>query len=175
MRPALQRCRASVATGGANKTLWPASLEQKRRAARLVGKPRLEFAQRSCPCHWAPPRACRVWLAASLLYIIWSSLGQRDKPPRKHWLSSKQRAKKLPGSMTQILSITYTNPCCRALKGRDESGRSENISSLHYHGMPIRELAWIDLCPMVRGGAGRGRQHHPDCELFANRQVQLST
>src|SRR5438105_15419253 len=80
VRPALQRCRASVATGRANKTLWPASLEQKRRAVRLVGKPRLEFAQRSCPCHWAPPRACRVWLAARLLYIIWDSLRQRDKP-----------------------------------------------------------------------------------------------
>src|SRR5438105_14135145 len=80
VRPALQRCRASVATGRANKTLWPASLEQKRRTARLVGKTRLEFAQRSCPCHWAPPRACRVWLAARLLYIIWGSLGQRDKP-----------------------------------------------------------------------------------------------
>jgi hypothetical protein len=36
MRPALQRCRASVATGGANKTLRPASLEQKRRAARRL-------------------------------------------------------------------------------------------------------------------------------------------
>jgi hypothetical protein len=38
-------------------TLWPASLKQKCRAARLVWKTRLEFAQRSCPCHWAPPRA----------------------------------------------------------------------------------------------------------------------
>ena len=38
VRPALQRGRAAVAAGGANKPLRPASLEQKRRAARLVGK-----------------------------------------------------------------------------------------------------------------------------------------
>src|SRR3984893_10069157 len=80
VRPALQRCRASDATGGANKTLRPASLKQKRRATRLVWKTRLEFAQRSCPCHWAPPRARRRWPAATPLYIIWGSLGQRDKP-----------------------------------------------------------------------------------------------
>src|SRR6202035_2587673 len=83
VRPALQRCRASVATGGANKTLRPASLKQKRRATRLVWKTRLEFAQRSCPCHWAPPRARRRWPAATPLYIIWGSLGQRDKPQTK--------------------------------------------------------------------------------------------
>ena len=64
----------------AGLTLRPASLKQKRRAARLVWKTRLEFAQRSCPCHWAPPRARRMWPPARLLYIIWSSLGQRDKP-----------------------------------------------------------------------------------------------
>src|SRR5205807_10129998 len=29
VRPALQRCRASLTTGGANKTLRPASLKQK--------------------------------------------------------------------------------------------------------------------------------------------------
>src|SRR6266576_3536007 len=73
------RCAAQAA-GGTDKPLRPTPLEQKRRTARLVGKTRLEFAQRSCPCHWAPPRACRVWLAARLLYIIWGSLGQRDKP-----------------------------------------------------------------------------------------------
>jgi hypothetical protein len=28
-----------------------------------------------------PPRARRMWPAARLLYIIWGSLGQRDKPP----------------------------------------------------------------------------------------------
>src|SRR6202023_3009204 len=82
VRPALQRCRASVATGGANNTLRTPSLQQKRRATRLVWKTRLEFAQRSCPCHWAPPRARRRWPAATPLYIIWGSLGQRDKPPR---------------------------------------------------------------------------------------------
>src|SRR6266446_3419934 len=80
VRPALQRCRASVTTGGANETLRPASLKQKRRAARLVWKTRLELAQRSCPCHLAPPRGRRARLAARLLYIIWASLGQRDKP-----------------------------------------------------------------------------------------------
>src|ERR1700738_2468463 len=47
---------------------------------RLVWKTRLEFAQRSCPCHWAPPRARRRWPAATPLYIIWGSLGQRNKP-----------------------------------------------------------------------------------------------
>ena len=47
---------------------------------RLVWKTRVEFAQSSCPCHWAPLRARRMWPAARLLYIIWGSLGQRDKP-----------------------------------------------------------------------------------------------
>src|SRR5580704_3112879 len=51
------------------------SLKQKCRAARLVWKTRLEFAQRSCTCHWAPPRARRMWPDARLLYIIWGSLG----------------------------------------------------------------------------------------------------
>src|SRR5437016_8273056 len=80
VRPAPQQRCAALAAGGTDKPLRPTPLEQKRRTARLVGKTRLEFAQRSCPCHWAPPRACRVWLAARLLYIIWGSLGQRDKP-----------------------------------------------------------------------------------------------
>ena len=70
--------------GKANKTLRPASLKQKYRAARLVWKARLEFAQRSCSCHWAPPRARRMWPAVRLLYIIWGSLGQRDKPQSHH-------------------------------------------------------------------------------------------
>ena len=51
------------------------SLKQKCRAARLVWNTRLEFAQRSCTCHWAPPRARRMWPDARLLYIIWASLG----------------------------------------------------------------------------------------------------
>ena len=28
-----------------------------------------------CTCHWAPPRARRMWPDARLLYIIWGSLG----------------------------------------------------------------------------------------------------
>ena len=81
MRPALQRCRASVATGWANKTLWPASLEQKRRAARLVRKARLKLAQRSRPSHpmSLPPDADRRRTAPS--YYILTYLGQRDEPP----------------------------------------------------------------------------------------------
>src|SRR6516162_6387738 len=79
VRPALQQCRALAAAGGADKTLWPASLKQERRAARLVRKARLEFAQRSRPCHRRPPRARRVWPAARPLYNISGYLGQRDK------------------------------------------------------------------------------------------------
>jgi hypothetical protein len=79
VRPAFQQCRAPAAASGANKTLRPASLKQERGAARLVRKARLEFAQRACPCHRRPPRACRVWRAARPLYNIWAHLGQRDK------------------------------------------------------------------------------------------------
>src|ERR1700751_2738091 len=83
VRPALQRCRASVATGWANKTLWPASLEQKRRAARLVRKARLKLAPRSRPSHSShsmslPPDADRRRTAPS--YYILTYLGQRDEP-----------------------------------------------------------------------------------------------
>ena len=60
---------------GQTKPSGQASLKQKRRATRLVWKTRLEFAQRSCTCHWAPPRARRMWPDARLLYIIWGSLG----------------------------------------------------------------------------------------------------
>src|SRR5512133_1234696 len=81
VRPALQRCRASVTTDGANKTLRPASLKQKRRAARLVWKTRLEFAQRSCPCPLGAPSRPPHVAGRELIYIIWGSLGQRDKPP----------------------------------------------------------------------------------------------
>jgi hypothetical protein len=41
VRPALQRCRASVATGGANKTLW--SGRSNRNAAQLVSSGKLAW------------------------------------------------------------------------------------------------------------------------------------
>ena len=51
--------RASAAADRADKPPRPTPPEQKRRAARLVRKARLELGQRSRPGHRMPPRARR--------------------------------------------------------------------------------------------------------------------
>ena len=51
VRPALQRRRATLAAHRADEAIRPAPFEQKRRAARLVGKRLLEFGKRACPGH----------------------------------------------------------------------------------------------------------------------------
>src|SRR5208337_4695521 len=56
--PAPQRGRAGVAASGTNESIRPATFEQEGRAARLVGKRRLKFGERSRPRHrvlpWSP-------------------------------------------------------------------------------------------------------------------------
>src|ERR1019366_8783830 len=47
--PALQRRRATLAAHGADETIRPAPLQQKRRAGRFVGKLRLELCKRPRP------------------------------------------------------------------------------------------------------------------------------
>ena len=58
VRPAPQRGRAGVAASWTNKSIRPATFEQEGRAARLVGKRRLKFGERSRPRHgvlpWSP-------------------------------------------------------------------------------------------------------------------------
>src|SRR4029077_16961515 len=71
VRPALQQCCASVATGGADKPLWPTPLKQERCATRLVRKARLKLVQRSRPSHpMSPPaRRCSPAHGSLILHI----------------------------------------------------------------------------------------------------------
>src|SRR6476660_4774986 len=80
VRPALQQCCASAATGGADKPLRPTPLKQERRATRLVRKARLKLAQRSRPSHpISPPAPDADRRRTAPSYYILTNLGQRDE------------------------------------------------------------------------------------------------
>src|ERR1700724_2954002 len=64
--------------GKQNPPASVAQTETPRNSSRLENSPGIR--SEIVPLPLGAPRARRRWLAATPLYIIWGSLGQRDKP-----------------------------------------------------------------------------------------------